>query len=522
MRTVIGHQVGFPAQRSAAGRVAWLVSLAVAIAGCSAPQSPDVVAAQPTPTTSVAVSPAPGASADAGTLPSPGSSPGSSQPAGAPSGSLSAGDRRLPDLGSADLDVERYDVRLTYDPAAPALRGAVTVAGTLATATDRIALDLDGPEVTAAAVDGVAAPFVVEGRELLVELGGRRPVGAAFDVEVVFESPLPSSDDFFGGAGVFEAIEGDGVWAVNEPDGTSTWMPVNDHPTDKAAWSFRITVPTGLTAIANGETRGSTDGPDETTWIWDQPEPMASYLVTLLIGEYRLIDGGTSTSGVELDHVVLADRTDTLTPYLAVTDEQLTFFAERFGPYPFDRYGLALADSVAGLAMETQGLSLFSAGDLDGSLGYLQHLLLAHELAHQWFGNAVSPAQWDDIWLNEGFATYAEWLWLEQAGFDSVDDTASATLAGWVDAGGPVSRPDELFGEVSYLGGALAVHALRRTVGDDAFFAGLQRWCQSYTDGAATTDDLVATMEEVSGLDLDDFRAAWLDAPNLPDEFPPQ
>jgi aminopeptidase N len=506
--------------------VALMATLCVTAAACSSSSaSPDVVAARRTETSMPGVDvtvPAPDTAPTTATLPTT-TTPPSGPPSGPPavSRSVSAGDRRLPDLGSADIDVEHYDVELTYVPDGPALTGSVTVSGTLLAATDRIALDLDGPEITSVAVDGRSADHRVAGRELLVELGATRDVGAPFEVTVGVESAVPSSPDFLEGAGVFEALGG-GVWAVNEPDGTSTWLPVSDHPTDKAAWTFAITVPDGLTAIANGAFTGSTASADGTTWSWDQREPMASYLITLLIGEYDIVDGGTSSTGVELHHVVLADRADTLEAYLAVTDRQLAFFADLFGPYPFDRYGLALADSVPGLAMETQGLSLFSALDLDGSLDELQHLLLAHELAHQWFGNAVSPARWDDIWLNEGFATYCQWLWLEHAGFGPLDATARRTLDAWVDGGGPVSRPVELFGAVSYDGGALALHALRLTVGDDDFFAGLRRWFEQHEDSAATTDDFLITMETVGGVDLDAFRADWLDATALPDQFPAQ
>ncbi len=431
------------------------------------------------------------------------------------------GDRRHPELGSADIDVDRYGVALRYEPDPDRFSGTVTITGILAAATDRIAFDCDGPAVTSVQLDGTSAAFEHEGDELLIPLDGPRAAGEPFEVEIAFNSDIAGGDEFVD-AGVFPGFRHLGVWAVNEPDGVSTWMPVNDHPTDKAAWTFDVTVPEGLTAVANGVFLGSAPAADGVTWTWGQSEPMASYLVTTLIGPYEIRDGGTSSTGVDLVHVVLDDRTDTLDPYLAVTDEQLAFFAERFGPYPFDRYGLALADSVPGLAMETQGLSLFSALDFDGSLGYVQHLLLAHELAHQWFGNAVSPAQWDDIWLNEGFATYAEWMWLDHVGLQSLDAAAEDALTALDAGGGPVRRPDELFSDVSYRGGAAALEALRRTVGDEAFMAGVRAWVQERVDSVGTTDEFVASMERISGVDLDAWEAAWLDAALLPDRLPPE
>jgi aminopeptidase N len=225
---------------------------------------------------------------------------------------------------------------------------------------------------------------------------------------------------------------------------------------------------------------------------------------------------------VPIRHAVLDGAIDDaeLEAYTRVTDRQLTFFTELFGPYPFDRYGLALTDSAPGLAMETQGLSLFSAADLNGELGPLQHLLSAHELGHQWFGNAVSPGTWNDIWLNEGFATYCEWLWLEHEGFSDVERLAEDARRGLPARGGPAGAPEELFGAWSYDGGAAALHAIRRTLGDDVFFPALTDWVVTNLDATATTDDLQAHLEAAAGRDLGDLFDAWVWSEQIPDEYP--
>jgi aminopeptidase N len=446
------------------------------------------------------------------------SPPSSSDVGGVVSRSRSAGDDRLPDLGSADLDVEHYDVAIDYDPAERLLVGRVVMEGIVTSRTDQISLDAAGFEASAVAVVGREVDFRHDDRDLVIELPEAIEAGSRVEAAIDYELVAGEQDFMFGGAGLFPTR--DGLWSVNEPDGASTWMPVSDHPTDKASWTFEITVPSGLTAVANGALIESSESGQSTTWIWDQSEPMASYLITLLVGEYTLVDGGTSSTGVELRHAVLSDRVASLDPYVDVTDEQLVFFERLFGPYPFDRYGLALADSVPGLAMETQGLSLFSATDLDGSLGALQHLLLAHELAHQWFGDAVSPESWNDIWLNEGFATYAQWLWLDEVGLGDLDERAARSLGNLPAEGWPLSEPEQMFGVVSYEGGASVLHALRLTVGDEAFFAGLRAWVAAHLDGSAGTDDFQAVMEQVTGSSLQGFFDAWVHAESIPRSFP--
>ena len=499
--------------------------------GCSGPGQPVVLDARPTPSSGNAVaevepsvpassdSPTSTTAVDGTTVPTaPTDADSRPEPADVPSRSVSVGDPRFPQLGSADIDVDHYDVELLYEPDPQRLDGVVTIELTTTTATDRVALDAESLEVRSVRVDGVEQSFALGDRELVTALASVVPAGRELDVVVEYGVDLDGGGVDLDG-GIFPTV--DGLWSVNEPMGASTWIPSNDHPTDKATWSFAVTVPDGDTAVLNGAFTGSSDAVGgTTTWAWEQSEPMAPYLILFLVGDYQLVDGGVTDSGVELRHAAIDDSERTIGRYSSVTVQQFEFFEPLFGPYPLDRYGLAITDSIPGLAMETQGLSLFSRGDLDGSLGFVQHLLLAHELAHQWFGNAVSPATWDDIWLNEGFATYAQWLWLDHVGLLPLEAAASGALAQSPTDEGAVARPDELFGAVSYDAGATVLHALRVTVGDETFFEGLRSWVVEHRDSSASTADFAVHMSRVAGQDLEPFFDEWVYAEDRPDRFP--
>ena len=404
---------------------------------------------------------------------------------------LGVGDSLFPGLGSSDIDVIAYDVALTYDPANDRLSGGAAIDAVLLVDADTVPLDVIGLTISSVTVDGDRASWTTEGDELLVQLPEPRALASHVRVEVGYDvSGRYRSNETGFDVGWFDTD--DGSYVLNEPDGARAWLPVSDHPSDKATWRFEITVPEGTTAVANGELVDEIHGEDEVTWVWAELEPMTSYAILLLTGDYEVVDSG-SAAGVDMLHAVLRSSRDALAAYEAVTAEQLEFFVERFGPYPFDRYGLAITESAPGFAMETQGRSLFSAVEFDGTLGYLQHLLLAHELAHQWFGNAVSPARWTDIWLNEGFATYAEWMWLDEVGLQSLELAARSALSGQQGAPVPVGEPtvDRLFGRGVYQGGAMVVHALRGEVGDDEFFEILRQWVVRYSGRSATSDDFI-------------------------------
>ncbi len=434
--------------------------------------------------------------------------------------SPTVGDVLFPDLGSSGLDVVHYDVTLDYEPSSGRLDGTVGIDLVVLAETDTIWLDAVQLGVTRVAVDGAQVRFIEGGGELEIELDDAASPDSSLHVDVEY-STTDLSITGADGMSLGWSTSGTGAYVLNEPDGLRSWMPANDHPSDKATFTFRVTVPTELVAVANGELvdRGTT--PDGAFFTWEQSEPMATYLVGVLIGEYDLVDGGNH-AGVVLDHVVLSSQRRSLDAYLDVTNDQLDFFVDHFGPYPFERYGLAIAPSPPGLAMEIQGRSLFSDVDLDGSLGYLQHLLLAHELAHQWFGDSVSPSRWSDIWLNEGFATYGEWLWLDEAGLQDLDGAAAAGLVAAQQFDRAVASPpaDELFSPISYVGGAVVLHALRRHVGDDVFFETLRRWALDHEDASRTSEDFVAHASAVAQTDLGDLFDSWLYADDVPNRYP--
>ena len=460
--------------------------------------------------------------------PSPTTDPGASDdpspdptdpPATDPDG---VGDELFPTLGNPGIDVQDYDVNLTYDPALDTIEGSVTLTVTLTEDRDEITLDSVGLDVELVAIDGAPADFAVEDVELRITPAAPLADGSTVEIAIDYSGAPDAETSVVGIPNGWFHTDG-GSYVLNEPDGARTWVPSNDHPSDKATWTFEVTVPTGLTVVANGSLVSTTPGPDGDTWVWRQAEPMTTYLVQLLTGDYELIEG-TGPNGLPLVSAILRDDVKLMQPFVDTIDDQIAFFEQWFGPYPLDRYGISMSDSFPGLAMETQGRSLFSRDDFSsGSLGYLEELLLSHELAHQWFGDAVSPATWGDIWLNESFATYGQWMWMEEAGQADLETDAEFALEGRATGGGrPTGDPavGDLFGFNSYEGGAVVLHALRLTIGDDAFFGLLRQWVIDNDGTSRTTDDFIALAEEMTKTDLTEFFDTWLFASKLPRSFP--
>lgn len=433
-------------------------------------------------------------------------------------GADGAGDPYFPLAGNGGIDVLHYDLDLTYqlpDPAPAPLQGHLDGVATIdlrATQDlDRFNLDLRGLTATKVVVNGKSMSFDQVENELRISPRPKLKAGASATVEVTYGGTTTRPTDIEGALYGWVTTR-DGAMVVSEPDGSATWFPVSDHPSDKATYDYRITVPEGSVAVANGLLVGSETVDGQTTWTWDAPDPMAAYLATATVGDFEL-DSYTAANGIPIIDAVDPSLPPENSANLALTSDMLVFFEEAFGPYPFVSYGAIVDDDSVGYALETQTRSFFSRNAGEGTI--------AHEMAHQWMGDHVSPDRWADIWLNEGWATYASWMWSEHQGrrtaqqsFDQVMNIPASN--GFWDVIVADPGPLCLFCSPIYDRGAATLHALRTTIGDDAFFELAQTWVQEYGGGSATTEDFIALAEQVSGQDLDDLFDAWLYTPARP------
>ncbi|GLY23260.1 M1 family metallopeptidase [Micromonospora sp. NBRC 101691] len=425
-------------------------------------------------------------------------------------GAPGAGDAYFPNYGNGGYDVREYAVKVRYDPAQDRLAGVVTVRATATVDLSRLNLDLAGLTVRAVSVDGAPAAHTHRGAELTVVPAAGLPAGNGFEVEVRYDGkPRPLENEALGEGGFLHTS--DGAIALGQPESASTWFPVNDHPSDKATYDIEVTVPDGLVAVSNGVPSGRASADGWTTWKWAERTPMASYLSTLVIGEYRMETGehkGRPVVTAVSSRIPRGAADTSMARTLQVAD----YLETVFGPYPVGAYGgVVISDSRIRYALETQSRPVYSAGFFDSGENTG---IVVHEIAHQWFGNSVSLQRWQDIWLNEGLATYAEWLWAEHQGDRTAQQAFDAAYTGSSSAlwRTPPGDPgaDELFSESVYQRGAMTVHALRVTVGDDVFFRLLRDWAADKRDGNATTEDFVALAEQVSGRQLDALFDAWL------------
>ena len=434
---------------------------------------------------------------------------------------LGLGDSRYPDLGNGGYDVTSYRVDLTFDPEPNTINALVDIEAVATETLDAFSLDFVGYDVSSVALDGQPATFERADSELIVQPPQLLTAGQTFTTSVRYAgTPQPILSRALPFMVGWRADSDGTTYVVAEPDGGRSWIPLNDHPLDKATYSFRITVPEPLVAAANGVLVDRITDLGWSTWAWESASPMASYLATAVIGELEIVEDTVSTtaSGVAVRNVLPPDLVSDPPAVLETQGEMISFFAELFGPYPFAAYGIAVVDGFEA-ALENQTLSIFGRGFVENS--QLFETVLVHELAHQWFGNSVSPADWGDIWLNEGFATYSEWLWLENtrgaAAATATIEGARGQMALSPSLPPPGNPPaNDLFNASVYVRGALVLHALRTEVGDDLFFQILRRYADTYRGSTASTEDFIAVAENVAGEDLDDLFELWLYAAEVP------
>lgn len=423
----------------------------------------------------------------------------------------------VPGHGDQCFSVERYDLELAVGLETNRLTARALITVEMAERTDRLEFDLHALRVRKVRVDGSAPQrFTQRGSRLAIRLASPAEPGQRLLVDIAYGGsprPMPGLD---GEAGWEELT--DGLLVASQPHGAPSWFPCNDRPDDKARYRFRVTAPQGYTAIANGALRSRTRRSGGVTWEYVAEEPMATYLATLQVGRYVVVDHAPAAPR-PVRSWCPPERAESVARHFGQQPAMIECLERAFGPYPFDAYHAVIVDDVLEIPLEAQTLSTFGINHIDAN--WEAQRLIVHELSHQWFGNSLTLRHWRDIWLHEGFACYSEWLWSEACGLATVDERAahhhrrlqqSPQDLLLIDPG-----PDDMFDDRVYKRGALTLHATRRALGDDAFFTLLRTWVQRHRHGTVDYPLLREAVVAVGGDAVADLLTRWVEQRDLPD-----
>ncbi|WP_277040426.1 M1 family metallopeptidase [Actinacidiphila oryziradicis] len=444
--------------------------------------------------------------------------PGDGSPVG-------VGDRLFPQLGNPGYDVLNYDIAFDYHGNDKPLDAVTSIDARATDTLRRFDLDFARGNVRSVQVNGRPARYATEHEELVITPEAPVPEGSRLKVTVAHTSDPTAGTD---GGWVRTP---DGLAMANQADAAHRVFPCNDHPSDKARFTFHVTAPKDLTVVANGlpESARTDEHAATTTWTYRTSQLMATELAQVSIGRSAVIHR-TGPHGLPLRDVVGAADRALLDRRLAMTSGQIEWMERQVGPYPFETYGILSANTNTGFELETQTLSLFERRVLLAPEPAAAPVMV-HELAHQWFGDSVSPATWSDLWLNEGHATWYQVLYaVEKYGAKldgaTVDDKLANLMRGAYQGdnrvrreGGPPANPLPpdpanaklgIFRSNVYAGGALALYALRQEIGAGPFQRLERAWVARYRDGNASTADFIALASETAGRDLSGFLRGWL------------
>jgi aminopeptidase N len=431
-------------------------------------------------------------------------------------GSPSGGDPYFRKDGNGGYDVDHYRIRDTYATKADRLRGRTVVRATAHVDLSAFHLDL-ALTPDRVVVDGRPARFSKPDRHTLRITPARTLLAGQPFVAKVWYHGRPSTTRAAGMASPFTHRQGEGV-AMGEPQNGPWWFAANETPTDKATYDIVVRVPRGQQAVSNGELVARTPQGGWTAWHWRMDQPMTTYLAFFVAGRFQVVHdtvGGRPYVHAVSKRLPRGDRRH-WHDVLRRTGRVVSWLESQFGSYPFTSVGGVAVAAGAGYALETQSRPVYDGNYRDGTW------LVVHEQAHQWFGDTVALRRWRDIWLNEGFATYAEWLWTEARGgatvgqqLRSVYDATSAGSWFWDLR---VSDPgaESIFDDAVYVRGAMTLAALRDVIGRAELAELLRRWVADHRHGHGRGAEFRALAEEVSGQQLDAFFAEWLDDTDKP------
>jgi aminopeptidase N len=418
-------------------------------------------------------------------------------------------DSYTPGSGNRGYAVTAYNLTLDYRVTSNRLAADAVISLVMQATSNTLVFDLRNLSASKVSVAGQrVAKFSQTTTKLKIILAASVTAGTALEVSVKYGgSPRPNKS-IWGEVGWEELDEG--MLVASQPDGASSWFPCNDHPSNKARFRFDITADSPFTVIANGALVSKTVKASRTRWVYEAAEPMATYLATVQMGHY--VAAELPHDRVKLSGYIPADMK---APFAAdFTDQQrmIDVFEEAFGPFPFEQYSVVVADDDLEIPLESQGIAVFGRNHVDGAHG--EDRLIAHELAHSWFGNSVTVESWRDIWLHEGFACYAEWLWSEKGRTESAHALATKYWTRLKDLPQDICLgdpgPQLMFDDRIYKRGALLVHALRLTLGDEVFFAMLREWTIRNRFGAVSTAGFIAHAAEFGGAAMETLINAWL------------